>query len=536
MIKSATRFLFNERTLFYGALLYSIGLLLTLRFYPSMDGAGHLYNSKLIGHLLNGETPVVNTFFTFNPSIIPNWFSHFILSTCQLVMPAWAAEKVLLVIYLLGITLSFRWLMHELGTGHLSVSVIILPFAYSLLFHLGFYNYCFSFAFLFLTLAYWLRTRGDHSVSKISILLLLLTVTYFTAVLAFAFTGLCLGLLVIAWAIKDYSEGSSISVVKKKTLREMWVLLVASLPGIILATLFILNTRFSTEPGRIPSEELVTWLNDVRCLIVYEYKKEGNLTIQFLHLLIAILAIALFNRFRFANPESKGLRKFHPGDIFLIPLIVTLVLYFKTPNDAVAGMMSDRYCLQSYFLFILWVCAQPIPSRLGTFFAVLIVWVHVSLLHMKHEGALKVLNKDASTLAEASKILDANSVVLPVNMTDNWLQIHFSNYLGLEKPLVVLENYEATVGWFPVRWNEEQLPRVSLGDLERLPNLEWPTNRGSSNSIQIDYVCLYGNIANINDEQWAELKRVLDKNYLRIYVSTNHYIAIYKKYSPKVES
>jgi hypothetical protein len=359
--------------------------------------------------------------------------------------------------------------------------------------------------------------------------MLLLTVTYFTAVLAFAFTGLCLGLLVIASAAKNYSEGTSFADVKKRTLRDMGSLLVASLPGIVLTILFIGSTRFSHETGRIPSQELIKWLNDVRCLIVYDYNREVNLTSQFLHLLIAILSIALFNRFYFANPGSKAARRFHPGDIFLIPLIVTLVLYFKTPNDAVAGMMSDRYCLQSNFFFILWVCAQPMPPRLGTFFAILVVWVHVDLLQMKHDGPLKDLNKDASTLAEAAKLLDANSVVLPVNMTDNWLELHFSNYLGIEKPLVVLENYEATVGWFPVRWNEAQLPKVRLGDLERLSNLQWPSNTASSYSIQIDYVCIYGNIARLKEDKWAELKGVLDKSFRPVYISANHYVAIYKK-------
>jgi hypothetical protein len=165
----------------------------------------------------------------------------------------------------------------------------------------------------------------------------------------------------------------------------------------------------------------------------------------------------------------------------------------------------------------------------GWFFSILIVVVHISLLQLKHDGAIKNLDKDATMLVESSKILEANSVVLPVNMSDNWLELHFSNYLGLEKPLVLLENYEATVGWFPVRWNDARLPRVRLGDAERFSNLQWPCNTASSNSVQIDYVCIYGTIAKINDESWKELKDVLDKNFRPVYTSSNNYVAIYKK-------
>jgi hypothetical protein len=152
-----------------------------------------LYNSKLIGQLMKGDTPVLSQFFTFNTTLIPNWFSHSILASCELVMPAWVAEKVLIILYLLGLTLSFRWLIYELCPGNLSVSIIIIPFAYSMLFHMGFYNNCFSFALMFLTLAYWYRKRNSGSYSKTAVLLLLLTLTYFTALMAFAFTGFFLG-------------------------------------------------------------------------------------------------------------------------------------------------------------------------------------------------------------------------------------------------------------------------------------------------------------------------------------------------------
>ena len=196
--------LFFEKTIFYAVLAFSILLILMVKFYPSMDGPSHLYNSNLICHLLKGDSSVISNFFILNKTVIPNWTSYFILSLFNFFLPAWLAEKILLIIYLLGIAISFRLLIKQLNPINPSLSVLVFPFAYSFLFHLGFYNYSLSFIFLFFTLYYWLKNYEKENIFKYILLFVLLVFTYLSAIVTFFFLGFCLGLFIIAFAIKSH--------------------------------------------------------------------------------------------------------------------------------------------------------------------------------------------------------------------------------------------------------------------------------------------------------------------------------------------
>jgi len=114
-------------------------------------------------------------------------------------------------------------------------------------------------------------------------------------------------------------------------------------------------------------------------------------------------------------------------------------------------------------------------------------------------------------------------------MSDNWLEPHFSNYLGVDKPLIILENYEASVGWFPVKWNTQKLPRIKLGTFDTINGIQWMSNTQSNQIKQIDYVFLYGSTNKIDDQSWAELNAELAKNFRPVFNSENNYIIIYKR-------
>jgi hypothetical protein len=139
----------KETQVFYSVLGINLLLLALVKFCPSMDGPAHLYNSNIIYNLTKGDCHVLSDFFTINKLLIPNWTSHFILSSLYFIFPGWLAEKTLFMLYLIGMAISFRLLLKQLCPSNLYLSIFIFPFMYSFLFHLGFYNYCISFIFLF---------------------------------------------------------------------------------------------------------------------------------------------------------------------------------------------------------------------------------------------------------------------------------------------------------------------------------------------------------------------------------------------------
>jgi hypothetical protein len=216
-------------------------------------------------------------------------------------------------------------------------------------------------------------------------------------------------------------------------------------------------------------------------------------------------------------------------DIILLPALISLILYYIEPDGSGAGMMSERYNLIFYIFLIIWMASQLLPKRISQMLMLLVVLLHLALLFKNQNGTIRGLNKDALSIVEASKYMEPNSLVLPINMTDNWLEGHFSNYLGIDKPLILLENYEASVNWFPLKLNWDKLPKVQLDNKDSISGLRWISNPYTSNIKQIDYVLLYGIITKINDAKWIELKNTLNLKYNLVYSSPNNYIGLYKK-------
>ena len=58
------------------------------------------------------------------------------------------------------------------------------------------------------------------------------------------------------------------------------------------------------------------------------------------------------------------------------------------------------------------------------------------------------------------------SLFLPLNYDENWLRAHISDYAGCNKPVAVLENQEAALAWFPIKWNLNHYQIGFLDDWE----------------------------------------------------------------------
>lgn len=512
----------NEKTVFYSVLVINIAFLFFTRFYPSMDGPAHLYNSNLIKHLIL-KNNFLSDFYQINAIPIPNWISHFILSIFRLVFPAWLAEKLLLIFYISGMSISFRQLVKTVKPENLSLSIFIFPFIYSFLFHLGFYNYSLSFIFFFLTLSYWLTKSDSNSLKSHVITGLLLTLTYFSNVLTYGFLGITLGCVVIykeleksSLNIRQHLEGS---------LRKLSRLAISAAPSLIFLFIFFQKTTFISTTEKYETTELFKWINDVRSLIVFGYQGEEIYTEQFFHIILLLLAFSLFTATNQSNTFNKTtiLRYL----ILTFPICLALLLFFILPNGASAGMMSDRLCLLFFIYLLILVATRTLPIKIKSVAAFLIVILHLILL-IKHTITIRNLDKDAKLIVESANYIEENKIVLPVNQSDNWLEPHFSNYLGVEKPMLILENYETEVGWFPLVWNPNA-PSIHLCGRTSINGIVCHQNMKSNTSKEIDYIFLYGNMAKKDDIRWKELNEIISSEFELCYESKNKYIQLYEK-------
>lgn len=512
----------SERHIFYAVLAINIILLLSVKFYPSMDGPAHLYNSNVLGQILQGETEL-SRFFSINSFVLPNWTGHFILAAFNLFLPAWLAEKVLLIFYIAGIAFSFRLLVSALNPEWKGLSILIFPFAYSFLFYLGFYNFSLSFVFLFFTLYFWIKAYSKDGFWAYFKVFIFLALTYYAAILTFFFAGLSMGILTLALSAGNLCANSGHRrEAYKKAGKSLFYLFLISLPLLVLAILFVTSVQFFPATDRLTTHELLKWLVDVRCLIVYNYDGDRWVTQFFFYLLLIIAAISVFLRFKRQTGSF-----FQLSDVLLIPFFLALGLFFMVPTSAGAGMMSDRYCLLVFIFFVLWASSLKIPRNAGRVFVAVIVLLHLGLLLKHHNSGIRGLNKHAVQIYEASSYIHENSIVLPVNMSDNWLEPHFSNYLGVDKPMIILENYEASVGWFPLKWDGDNFPRLQAGGADQINGVGWLTNTEAPIK-QIDYIFIYGNLAKLNKNQWEPLKNILKDHYQLTYSTADNYLVVYQ--------
>ena len=512
----------ESKEFFYFILFFNVVLLFFTRFYPSMDGPAHLYNSNIFSEILKGNQ-TIKEFYSINPILIPNWTSHFIMGTMMLLFPSWVAEKIFILLYVAGMAVSFRYLIRQINQDAIFLSVLIFPFIYSFLFHLGFYNYCFSFIFFFLALGFYLKYNSAFNPKRYIYLSLLLVATYFSNALIFGFLGLVLGLFVFYNTYETFKGSKDFKSSFRFGARKLLLLLLVSLPGLILLFIFFKNVTFSPSDEIYPKKELIKWINDARAFIVYDYSGDEILTEQYFHILIILAALS------FVGIKYSKKFELKKADILFIPVLIVLVLYFLTPNGASAGMMSDRYCLILFVFGLLWVCARSVKTQLSKVLVLAMIVVHVGLLIKHLNGTIKGLDKNAQTISQSSQYINKNSVVLPVNLSDNWLEPHFSNYIGADKPAIILENYEASVGWFPVKFNSKDIPDILLGDKNSVNGITWYCNPVSPKKRQIDNILIYGRPEKLEAENWRELKEILTNGFKLVYNSDDNYVALYER-------
>jgi hypothetical protein len=246
-----------------------------------------------------------------------------------------------------------------------------------------------------------------------------------------------------------------------------------------------------------------------------------------LYILIVLILVSVI--YNYTQRSVTGLKILCLNIFFLIPAILALTALFLIPPAGFAGMMSDRLALMFFMTFIIFVLSLKLPEKIKYYFIPLILVIHFTLLHYHFNFHLRDLNKDARQIEQVAERIPQGSVVLPIDMTGNWLEAHFSNYLGTEKSIIILENYEANVGWFPVKWNEEKIPDILIGNKSSVNGISWKTNQESSVKRQIDFIFLYGQTNRLNEQNWMELNTILMKDFRLVYSSENEYIKLFQR-------
>ena len=149
-------------------------------YFPTQDGASHIYNSYILKEYHNHENYRLREVYELNLTLFPNWSSHAFLALLMYVFPPIICEKILISICIGLLPLSLFYFLNGVQKGKTLFGLVGFIFAYNYLLHMGFYNFVLSMSLFFFTLGYWWRHRDELTLTNIGVMYVLLIATYLT--------------------------------------------------------------------------------------------------------------------------------------------------------------------------------------------------------------------------------------------------------------------------------------------------------------------------------------------------------------------
>ncbi|MCD4731966.1 MAG: hypothetical protein K8R74_15275 [Bacteroidales bacterium] len=310
---------------------------------------------------------------------------------------------------------------------------------------------------------------------------------------------------------------------------------IALLPSLILWVIYWTSVSGYTKSLRFSVSQLINDLYNIKSLIGYEYSIEASEN-NYLFILLCILFLyIIIYRVRLYRKSKTGIIKhtlslssfFKPTDFWLLLTFLFFLFYFIIPDRLSAGNISARLSILLFIFFVIWLSVQKFSKILSAITVVIIVIYSINIRVIQNKF-LTGLETDIKEICELNTFIEPNSVYYTFNYNQNWIKIHFLNYVGVDKPLVSAELSQC-YGPFPIVENENQLPVVLLGDVDLNKYCHHCSNRDKTHPEKVvDYI-ITGWADNFsNSESYPGVKKILDDNYNLIYTSSRGYIQLYK--------
>lgn len=255
------------------------------------------------------------------------------------------------------------------------------------------------------------------------------------------------------------------AVIRKKTIRECVRLVVPILFAFAIPCLLtLIYYSKNGSPGEkvyLFKDDLLQWIISGRSMVWYLPDEEPLYTTLITLISLFLFSIALYRYGRSMQKDLGGTKGWLPAfflrlslqDVFLLMLVLMVFLYFRLPDsDSSAGFVSVRLNLMIFLFLILWISAFPFPKWITLSSFAVLFYAQYHLLSL-HAASFEKSNTLIAEILTIEQDLKENSVILPLNYSENWLEHHSSNYLGIRKRVVIPENHETNTPYFPLKWN-----------------------------------------------------------------------------------
>ena len=473
--------MFNWRNLSWKHLFVVLLLLHVLplwifAYFPSQDGASHVYNGLVLKEYGKHENYQMRNAWELNLTIFPNWLSHICLLAFLYVFPPVIAEKVLLTIAIGMVPIAFFYFfnaIHKDEKGQPVYAWLGFPFAYNYLLYMGFYNFQLSISFFFFSFGFWWKHKDDMQVRYLVWLYVLLLLTYLShiasyglVVLGISVAGCCLlgaPAITETWQRRD-ERFTALLQKLVFSLKPVFRFLLYMVPMyFVLLDYYLQSTKQHQQGNHRGMEWVWEYFWGVKSIV---YFTDWHVTANYF--LLAVLGIAVIISIGYRIHRKEWVKQ---TDAFLLIAFLLTYMFVRAPwSYGPGGWINDRIHL--YILPMLAAALIPNMNKILRY-AVVAGLVFFSLLHFGRTAYDHArIAPEIAELVSGTHLIEPHTTYQMRTMEDGW---HKSEALGRVKyvtPFVHhmalygvyaddvahLANYEAEFNYFPVNRNDENAP------------------------------------------------------------------------------
>ncbi len=446
-------------------LLYLLGALLiawpwlAFDYLFAPDQYVHGYNACVLRTMLSDANSYFSSWFRFNTFPEPNLITHWLLAILTQVLPLHLAEKTLVVA--LAALNAYAFLGDRPSSSPASylwsttLALLALQFWFGATWQLGFVNFLIGMAAALAGLTH--TTQRTWSIPLWAIAI------YFCHPVALLYFIGTVGL-------RSLLAAGFFEAPVAKT-RQLWrpllmrYVLWFGLPLLLLAAYLLTHSEMSTLAGASPWRllGLIYTHND---LALYN---PAELPFAKLVALLAVVIslVGAVYMLRHRNPSST---------LALVGASVILAAIMLVPDYLAGGAYIHQRLMPILFIWGLYCTARfvPAPKRilvpalcaLGILFCASGLTIQRLPVLAKAERLLDELQQFANVIPARSSVLPAAASSFGLSgdlqLSPKPMLHHFAAVIPCERELVLLDNYEAFVGYFPLQWQPNCDPFAAM--------------------------------------------------------------------------
>jgi hypothetical protein len=520
------------------AILFVTGCLLCLlqvwlpHCFLTGDGPCHVDNAYMLQQMWEGKGDLYSRFYTLNTHFNPNWSSHIILADLLRFVGPFVAEQTFVTAYVLVFISGLYVLLKRLSCGDAFFPLAAFTFVFTHILFKGFYNFSLGVGIMFWCIELWCRYLDTRRWPLLILFFCVTVADFFTHPLPFMYGCMTCGAMTLSYAWSG-DKGRKWRIF----FRDLLLLVICLLPTILLLLKFTGResgaSRIYIHLSRQRTKDLF-FDPFMVCVSQRETLLAGGLAVG----IIMLFLYAIYRRYKMG-------RAVHKYDGMLIAVFVAGLLYMLFPDNMLGGGL---FSIRAHFLLILLVVAfiallpeRKLRSVVGIVgFVCFLIFAVIRLpVQLKAANAIK-------EIVQAGSVITPGSVLLPLNFAPggkdaagktisdaNWLFCHPAQYIGAGKEVIVLDNYEANTGYFPLNWQERMNPFYHFGvgsDMEHLPPHVDISEYERCSGIKVNYIlswCFDSSF--LNDTVFNKTYQQMRLDYRPIYTSATGNVILFER-------